>query len=112
MRDEARAGSARQIKALFKSGLAEYLGLNTEQSTRLQELLTRKSDVVWQDFLMPLFTNDLDENAMRDAGHGGPLYVCDRRPAAPHAPSDRGSHGDMLAAREVLRRNENAAGQN
>jgi len=49
---------------------------------------------------------------MRDAVRDGPLYVSGRPPTAPHAPSDRASHGGTLAGREALRRNQNAAGQN
>jgi hypothetical protein len=69
MKEEATAGTAKEINALFKSGLAGCLNLDEQQSAKLKQLLTTKSEITWQQFLLPLFSGELDERAMAAAGN-------------------------------------------
>ena len=68
MKDEARREAARNIKALFDSGLVRQLNLNEEQTTALRELLLQKASLFWERMLLPMMTGELDEAGMVAAG--------------------------------------------
>jgi hypothetical protein len=68
LKDEARSGVARNVNALFKSGLARQLQLNDTQSEALKQLLTQKGSLMWEQFLVPMMTGEIDETSMAAAG--------------------------------------------
>jgi hypothetical protein len=68
MKDEARLGAARNVKALFNAGLAQQLHLNDQQSAALRDLLLQKSALFWEHMLLPMMTGELDEAGMAAAG--------------------------------------------
>jgi hypothetical protein len=68
LKDEAKAGIARNVNALMNSGIADYLKLGTEQQATLKTLLTDKASIVWNQFLLPLTTGDIDADHMADTG--------------------------------------------
>jgi hypothetical protein len=68
LKDEARSGVARNVNALFKSGLASQLQLNDTQSEALKQLLTQKGSLMWEQFLVPMMTGEIDEGSMAAAG--------------------------------------------
>jgi len=68
LKDEAKSGVARNVNALFKSGLARQLQLNDAQSEALKQLLTQKGSLMWEQFLVPMMTGEIDEGSMAAAG--------------------------------------------
>jgi hypothetical protein len=65
---EAKEGVERNIKSLFKAGLAEQLNLDEAGSARLRELLTQKSKLFWNKMLLPMMTGEIAEPEMAAAG--------------------------------------------
>ena len=51
---EAKSRVARNVKALLDVGLAKYLQLNDRQSAQLEQLLTEKNTVFWDQLLLPM----------------------------------------------------------
>lgn len=70
LKDEAKAGIARNIKTLFDAGLAQQLQLNDDQSATLRQLLTQKASILWNQMLIPMTTGELDAAGMAEAGKG------------------------------------------
>jgi hypothetical protein len=68
LKDEARVGAARNVKALFNAGLARQLNLTEEQSTKLRALLLEKASLFWERMLLPMMTGELDDAGMATAG--------------------------------------------
>jgi hypothetical protein len=68
MKDEARLGAARNVKALLNSGLARQLRLNDQQTEALRNLLLQKASLFWDRMLLPMMTGELDEAGMAAAG--------------------------------------------
>ena len=68
LKAEAREGTAKNINALFRDGLAEQLHLNDDQSAALKQLLADKMSILWDRMLVPMTTGELDEDGMARAG--------------------------------------------
>ncbi|MDB6124929.1 MAG: hypothetical protein JWQ71_3922 [Pedosphaera sp.] len=68
LKDEAKAGIARNVKALLDSGLAQQLKLDDNQTASLKKLLTQKGSIFWEQFLVPMMTGEVDEATMPEAG--------------------------------------------
>jgi len=65
---EAKEGTEKNIKSLFKAGLAEQLNLDDAGSARLSALLTQKSELFWNKMLLPMMTGEISEADMGAAG--------------------------------------------
>ena len=68
LKAEAREGTAKNINALFREGLAEQLHLNDDQSAALKQLLADRMSILWEHMLLPMTTGELDEAGMAQAG--------------------------------------------
>jgi len=65
---EAREGIEKNIKSLFKAGLAQELQLDESGSAQLAGLLTQKRALFWDKMLMPMMTGEIAEADMPAAG--------------------------------------------
>jgi hypothetical protein len=65
---EAKDGTERNIKALFKAGLAEQLHLDEAGSAALYKLLTQQRELLWNKMLLPMTTGEIAESDMAAAG--------------------------------------------
>jgi hypothetical protein len=70
LKEEAKAGIARNIKTLFDAGLAQQLHLDDNQSATLKQLMTQKDSILWNQMLIPMTTGELDDAGMAAAGKG------------------------------------------
>jgi hypothetical protein len=68
LKEETKVGIARNVNALFDAGLAQQLKLDDNQTTSLKKLLTQKAALVWDQFLLPMMTGEVDEAGMPAAG--------------------------------------------
>jgi hypothetical protein len=68
LKSEAKLGVAKNVNALFRSGLAQQLNLTEDQSAALKQLLLQKATLLWDQMLVPMATEDLDDTAMAAAG--------------------------------------------
>jgi hypothetical protein len=68
LKAEAREGTAKNVNALFRDGLAEQLHLNDDQSAALKQLLADRMSILWDRMLLPMTTGELDEAGMAQAG--------------------------------------------
>lgn len=68
MEAEAKEGIEKNIKSLFKAGLAEHLHLDEGQSAGLSQLLTKKRELFWNKMLLPMMTGEIVEADMTAAG--------------------------------------------
>lgn len=68
LEDEAKAGVARNVDALFKAGLAQHLQLNDQRTLALKQLLTQKASLFWEKMLVPMMTGELDETQTAQSG--------------------------------------------
>src|SRR5262245_45046247 len=59
MEAEAKEGIEKNIKSLFKAGLAEHLHLDEGQSAELSQLLTKKRKLFWDKMLVPMMTGEI-----------------------------------------------------
>jgi hypothetical protein len=68
MEAEAREGTEKNIKSLFKAGLAEQLHLDDAGSAELSKLLTQQRELLWNKMLLPMMTGEIAENDMAATG--------------------------------------------
>jgi hypothetical protein len=68
MEAEAREGIEKNIKALFKAGLAEQLHLDDAGSAALYKLLTQQRELLWNKMLLPMMTGEIAESDMAATG--------------------------------------------
>lgn len=66
MMAQSKAAVAASIRSLLDSGLAELL--TNEQTVALDQLLTEKGSLVWEQILIPMMTGEMNEAEMNAAG--------------------------------------------
>jgi hypothetical protein len=68
MEAEAREGTEKNIKSLFKAGLAGQLHLDEAGTAALYQLMTQQRELLWNKMLLPMMTGEIAESDMAAAG--------------------------------------------
>jgi hypothetical protein len=68
MEAEAKEGTEKNIKSLFKAGLAEQLHLDEAGSATLYKMLTQQRELLWNKMLLPMMTGEIAEQDMAATG--------------------------------------------
>jgi hypothetical protein len=68
LHDEAKSGAARNVKALLDAGLAKHLQLDETHSAQLEQLLSAKASIFWEQLMLPMMTGELDEAGVAATG--------------------------------------------
>ena len=66
--DQARESNEKQVKALFRAGLAQRLGLNETQTGALADILMQRNSLLTEQIYIPMMLGNVDAETMAVSG--------------------------------------------